>query len=48
MAYSNTENSENLWIIGVEYIIVFYVFIWELFYKKDSTKKANSKKLANF
>ncbi len=47
MAYSNAENSENLWIVGVEYVIVFSVFIWELFYKKDSTKKANSKKLAS-
>ncbi|WP_179374668.1 mannosyltransferase [Winogradskyella wichelsiae] len=34
LAYSNTANSENLWIIGLEYLIVFLVFIWEVFLKK--------------
>ncbi|WP_179351345.1 mannosyltransferase [Winogradskyella vidalii] len=34
LAYSNAANSENLWIIGVEYLIVFSVFIWEVILKK--------------
>ena len=34
LAYSNTSNSENLWIIGLEYLIVFSVFIWEVLLKK--------------
>ena len=34
LAYSNTSNSENLWIIGLEYLIVFSAFIWEVFLKK--------------
>jgi len=46
LAYSNTENSENLWIIGLEYLIVYAVFIWEIFFKKKSIKKANSNQLA--
>ncbi|WP_405575423.1 mannosyltransferase [Winogradskyella sp. Asnod2-B02-A] len=35
LAYSNTENSENLWIIALEYTIVFSVFVWEVFLKKS-------------
>jgi hypothetical protein len=34
LAYSNTSNTENLWIIGLEYLIVFGVFIWEVLRKK--------------
>ena len=34
MAYSNSANSENLWVIGLEYLIVFAVFIWEVILKK--------------
>lgn len=34
LAYTNTSNMENLWIIGLEYIIVFTVFIWEVFIQK--------------
>ncbi|WP_225035186.1 mannosyltransferase [Winogradskyella sp. SM1960] len=34
LAYSNAANSENLWIIGLEYLIVFSVFIWEVILKK--------------
>ncbi|WP_299120177.1 mannosyltransferase [uncultured Winogradskyella sp.] len=34
LAYSNTENTENLWIIGFEYLIVFIAFIWEVLLKK--------------
>ncbi|WP_400076484.1 mannosyltransferase [Winogradskyella sp. R77965] len=34
LAYSNTENSENLWIIGLEYTIVYVAFVWEVLLKK--------------
>ncbi len=34
LAYANTSNTENLWIIGFEYLIVFGVLIWEIFNKK--------------
>ncbi|MBJ7880813.1 mannosyltransferase [Gelidibacter salicanalis] len=35
LAYANSENTENLWIIGLEYSVVYTVFFWELFKKKD-------------
>lgn len=35
LAYANTENSENLWIIALEYIIVYSVFIWEFFFQVE-------------
>ncbi len=31
LAYANSNNQENLWIIGFEYLIVYSVFIWEIF-----------------
>jgi hypothetical protein len=37
LAYINlnkADKSENLWIIAVEYIIVYSVFIWEVFFEK--------------
>jgi hypothetical protein len=34
LAYANSNNQENLWIIGLEYVIVYSVFIWEVFIKK--------------
>ncbi|MFK7832006.1 MAG: mannosyltransferase [Winogradskyella sp.] len=34
LAYANASNSENLWIIALEYGIVFSAFIWEVFIKK--------------
>ena len=34
LAYANTGNTENLWIIGLEYLVVYSVFIWEVFLKK--------------
>ncbi len=34
LAYSNSANSENIWIIGLEYLIVYTVFIWEVFLKR--------------
>lgn len=36
LAYANADNTENLWIIGLEYLVVFSVFIWEVFMKKES------------
>tara|TARA_R110002049_G_scaffold13390_1_gene58160 strand:- start:732 stop:2276 length:1545 start_codon:yes stop_codon:yes gene_type:complete len=39
LAYINinkADKSENLWIIAVEYAIVYGVFIWEIFIKKAS------------
>jgi hypothetical protein len=43
LAYINVNNidkSENLWIIGLEYVIVYGVFIWEVFIKKASKTEA--------
>jgi alpha-1,6-mannosyltransferase len=37
LAYSNSSDSENLWIIALEYIIVFSAFIWEVILKKRIT-----------
>ena len=41
LAYVNVDKadkSENLWIIALEYIIVYGVFIWEVFIKKHQKK----------
>jgi alpha-1,6-mannosyltransferase len=38
LAYANADNTENLWIIGFEYLVVYGVFIWEVFFKKNSYK----------
>ena len=37
LAYSNSTNTENLWVIGLEYLIVFSAFIWEVLLKKRIT-----------
>ncbi|MDO7170841.1 mannosyltransferase [Mariniflexile sp. AS56] len=39
LAYMNTNNTENLWIIGLEYAIVYSVFIWEVFLQKKFSNK---------
>ncbi|RIA08655.1 hypothetical protein OE09_0475 [Flavobacteriaceae bacterium MAR_2010_72] len=39
LAYANAENKENLWIIGLEYLIVFGVFIWEVVIKKGHSSR---------
>lgn len=39
LAYANSENLENLWIIGLEYLAVYSVFVWEVFIKKDPFKE---------
>jgi len=36
LAYANTNNTENLWIIGLEYLVVYAVFIWEVFFNKKT------------
>lgn len=35
LAYANADNTENLWVIALEYLVVYSVFIWEVFLKKD-------------
>jgi len=37
LAYANVDNTENLWIIGLEYLAVFSVFICEVFINKKAT-----------
>lgn len=39
LAYLNTNNTENLWIIGLEYLVVYAVFVWEVFLKKKFSNK---------
>lgn len=40
LAYANKDNTENLWIIALEYIIIYGFFIWEVFIKKATTRAA--------
>lgn len=40
LAYANTENKENLWIIGLEYLIVYGFFTWEFLNKKGHPRAA--------
>lgn len=43
LAYLNVnsmDKSENLWVIALEYAIVYGVFVWEVFVKKASKKEA--------
>jgi len=42
LAYANTNNIENLWIISLEYIVVYTVFIWEVFFKKNDSRHIHS------
>ncbi|MGB1043381.1 MAG: mannosyltransferase, partial [Tenacibaculum sp.] len=37
-AYANTPWKENLWFVGIEYVIVYGFLIWELFIKKPTQK----------
>ena len=37
-AYSNTPWKENLWFVGLEYVIVYGYLLWELFIKKPTHK----------
>ena len=41
LAYINlnkADKSENLWIIGFEYLVIYGVFLWEVFIKKPNLK----------
>jgi len=40
LAYANSNNTENLWIISLEYTIVYGFLIWEVFIKKATKKVA--------
>lgn len=40
MAYINPLNKENLWVIGIEYIIVYCILIWEIANKKGYLKSS--------
>lgn len=40
LAYGDPNEKENLWIITFEYLIVYSVFIWEIFIKKATIKAA--------
>lgn len=42
LAYNNSQNTENLWIIGLEYLVVYSVFIWEIFLKKTRPEESLS------
>ncbi len=45
LAYVNlnkADKSENLWIIAIEYTIVYGIFLWEVFFKKTPKKDLNS------
>ena len=35
LAYASSDNTENLWVIGLEYLIVYGVFIYEVILKKE-------------
>lgn len=39
LAYSNTADQENLWIIALEYLIVYAALTWEVILKKFGYKK---------
>ncbi|MCF6296553.1 MAG: mannosyltransferase [Flavobacteriaceae bacterium] len=41
LAYANSNNTENLWIIGLEYLIVYVVVIREIFMKSTLIKEQN-------
>ncbi len=45
LAYTNTNNSENLWVIGLEYTIVYGFLIWEIFIKKATKLVASNSEL---
>ncbi|MBN4070057.1 mannosyltransferase [Olleya sp. AH-315-F22] len=50
MAYINidkADKSENLWIIGLEYLVVYSVFIWEVFFKKMLRQAQHGKAIFN-
>lgn len=34
LAYANADNTENLWIIGFEYLVVFTALLWDVLKQK--------------
>lgn len=38
LAYTNANNTENLWLIGIEYLIVYSVLLWEILKNKKAMK----------
>lgn len=42
LAYANADDTENLWIIGLEYCIVYGVLLFELFKKKTTQIEQSS------
>lgn len=38
-AYANINFSENLWVVGLEYVVVYSVFIWEVFVKTSTNSQ---------
>jgi alpha-1,6-mannosyltransferase len=41
-AYTKPDNAENMWIIGLEYGVVFTVLFWEILSKRQSHLKAQT------
>ena len=40
LAYTNNDNKENLWVVSLEYLIVYGVFFYELFQQKRIKEKS--------
>jgi len=38
LAYTNANNTENLWLISIEYLIVYGFFVWEILINKKAMK----------
>jgi len=36
LAYTNADNTENLWIIGLEYTVIYGVLFWDIFINKKT------------
>jgi alpha-1,6-mannosyltransferase len=43
LAYANSNNTENLWIIGLEYLVVYGYLFWELFIKTKLPVRTQTK-----
>lgn len=43
LAYANANNTENLWLICFEYLMVYGFFIWEVFFYKKLRDKTKTK-----
>ena len=36
LAYANVNNTENLWVIGLEYTIIYSALLWDIFINKKT------------